>query len=523
MAQRPRPIVLTILDGWGFRAETKGNAIALARKPNYDRLLHEFPNTLIHTSGPYVGLPEGQMGNSEVGHLNIGAGRIVYMDITRLDLMIESGDFFRNPVLLEAMKRGRERQLHLMGLLSDGGVHSHIEHLFALLRMAREQNVGRVFVHCFMDGRDTPPHSGAGFIEQLQQKMLEFGARKIASVTGRYYAMDRDNRWERIERAYRAMVHGDSAWKSADPAAAVKASYERGVTDEFIEPIVITRGEKDGRDSNEPVGLIRDDDAVIFFNFRADRARQISRALAQPDFKEMSDPQRPKDLFFVGMTQYDKTFSWLRYLLSQEKLEHILAQIFAELNFRNLRVAETEKYAHVTYFFNGGVEKPFPGEERVLVPSPKVATYDLKPEMSAAGVAEAVTNAIRKGDFDAIIMNFANADMVGHSGKLEATIKAVETVDACLGEIRNALQDAGDTAWLITADHGNAETMIDPVTGGPHTYHTTNPVPLILVSNDSDVRLHANGSLRDIAPTMLGALQLQEPKEMTGRDLRIAR
>ncbi|HET9401106.1 MAG TPA: 2,3-bisphosphoglycerate-independent phosphoglycerate mutase [Candidatus Acidoferrales bacterium] len=523
MAKRPRPIVLTILDGWGFRAETKGNAIALARKPNYDRLLREFPNTLIHTSGPYVGLPEGQMGNSEVGHLNIGAGRIVYMDITRLDLMIQSSEFFRNPVLLDAMKRGRERQLHLMGLLSDGGVHSHIEHLFALLRMAREQNVGRVFVHCFMDGRDTPPHSGAGFIEQLQQKMREFGARKIASVTGRYYAMDRDNRWERIERAYRAMVHGDAAWKSPDPTAAVKASYERGVTDEFIEPIVITRGEKGGRDSNDPVGLIRDEDAVIFFNFRADRARQISRALAQPDFKELPDPQRPKNLCFVGMTQYDKTFSWLRYLLAQEKLEHILAQIFAELNFRNLRVAETEKYAHVTYFFNGGVEKPFPGEERVLVPSPKVATYDLKPEMSAAGVAEAVTKAIRKGEFDAIIMNFANADMVGHSGKLEATIKAVETVDTCLGEIRGAMHDVGDTVWLITADHGNAETMIDPVTGGPHTYHTTNPVPLILVSNDSDVRLHANGSLRDIAPTMLGALQLQEPKEMTGRDLRVTR
>ena len=521
MAKRPRPIVLTVLDGWGFRAETKGNAIALARKPNYDRLLREFPNTLIHTSGPYVGLPEGQMGNSEVGHLNIGAGRIVYMDITRLDLMIQNGEFFRNPLLLDAMKRGRERQLHLIGLLSDGGVHSHISHLFALLKLAHEQKVERVFIHCFMDGRDTPPHSGAGFIEQLQQKMREFGVRKIASITGRYFAMDRDNRWERIERAYRAMVHGDAAWKSSEPVAAVKSSYERGVTDEFIEPIVITRG-GDSRDANQPVGLIHDDDAIVFFNFRADRARQISKALAQPDFKEFADPERPKNLFFVGMTQYDKTFSWLRYLIGQEKLEHILAQIFAEMNFRNLRVAETEKYAHVTYFFNGGIEKPFPGEERLLVPSPKVPTYDLKPEMSAAGIADAVTNAIRKGDFDAIIMNFANADMVGHSGKLEATIKAVETVDECLGRIRQAMHDAGETAWLITADHGNAETMIDPVTGGPHTYHTTNPVPLILVSNDAHVRLHANGALRDIAPTMLGALHLQEPREMTGRDLRAA-
>jgi 2,3-bisphosphoglycerate-independent phosphoglycerate mutase len=518
MAKRPRPIVLTILDGWGYRAETQGNAIALARKPNYDKLIAKFPNTLIHTSGPYVGLPEGQMGNSEVGHLNIGAGRIVYMDITRIDKMIESGEFAKNSLLLEAMARGRERQLHLMGLLSDGGVHSQIEHLFALLQMAREQKVSRVFVHCFMDGRDTPPHSGVGFVEQLRQKLREYGVGQIATVTGRYYAMDRDNRWERIEKAYRAMVHGYALHSDESPVAALRASYERGVTDEFVEPVVITQEMRHGQ-SAVPVGTIRDDDAVIFFNFRADRARQISRALAEPEFKQFEDAKRPKNLFFVGMTQYDKTFAWLKYLLTQEKLEHILANVFAEMNFRNLRVAETEKYAHVTYFFNGGVEKPFPGEERVLVPSPKVPTYDLKPEMSAAGVADAVTNAIRKGDFDAIIMNFANADMVGHSGKLEAAIKAVEAVDECLGRIYQAMHDAGDTAWLITADHGNAETMIDPVTGGPHTYHTTNPVPLILVSNDGQVRLKENGSLRDIAPTMLSVLGLPEPKEMTGKDL----
>ncbi|MFZ0819322.1 MAG: 2,3-bisphosphoglycerate-independent phosphoglycerate mutase [Candidatus Acidiferrales bacterium] len=521
---RPRPIVLTVLDGWGYRAETRGNAIALARKPNYDALLQKFPNTLIQTSGHWVGLPDGQMGNSEVGHMNMGAGRVIQMDITRLDLMIQSGEFFKNSVLLDAMARGRERQLHLIGLLSDGGVHSHIEHLFALLRMARQQKVARVFIHCFMDGRDTPPHSGVDFLAQLEQKLREYNTGRIASVTGRYYAMDRDNRWERIERAYRAMVHGDAPAKSSDPIAAVRASYEHNVTDEFIEPIAITQAPAGGAQSNAPpVGLIRDDDAVIFFNFRADRARQISRALAEPGFNLFADTKRPKNIHLTGMSQYDKTFTWMRYLLGQQKFEHILAQVFAELNYKNLRVAETEKYAHVTYFFNGGVEKPFPGEERILVPSPKVPTYDLKPEMSAAGVADAVTNAIRKGDFDAIIMNFANADMVGHSGNLEAAIKAVEAVDECLGRIRQAMHDAGDTAWIITADHGNAETMIDPVTGGPHTYHTTNPVPLILVSNDARATLRAGGALQDIAPTMLGVLGDQEPIEMTGRDLRIAR
>jgi 2,3-bisphosphoglycerate-independent phosphoglycerate mutase len=518
MAKRPRPIVLTVLDGWGYRADTKGNAIALARKPNYDRLFKEFPNTLIHTSGPFVGLPEGQMGNSEVGHLNIGAGRIVQMDITRVDQLIASGGFARQPLLLEAMERGRTHQLHLLGLLSDGGVHSHIEHLFALLRMARENKVSKVFVHCFMDGRDTPPESGIDFLRALEQKMREYGVGQIATVSGRYYAMDRDNRWERIEKAYRAVVHGDSEAKFADPIAAIRASYEKGVTDEFVIPAVITTQAAPGKPA-VPRGLIRDDDAVVFYNFRADRARQITRALIEPGFKEFADPTRPKNLAFVGMTQYEKSWPWLRYLLAPEKLEHILANVFAELQYKNLRVAETEKYAHVTYFFNGGVEKPFPGEERVLVPSPKVPTYDLKPEMSAAGVADAVIHAIEKGDFDAIIMNFANADMVGHSGKLEATIKAVETVDDNLGRIFQALRPRGG-AWIITADHGNAETMIDPVTGGPHTYHTTNPVPFILVSDDGRAQLQPGGSLRDISPTMLGVLGLPEPREMTGRDLR---
>jgi len=519
MAKRPKPIVLTILDGWGYRAETKGNAIALARKPNYDRLLKDFPNTLIQTSGPAVGLPEGQMGNSEVGHLNIGAGRIVHMDITRVDELIASGAFARQPLLLEAMERGRERQLHLLGLVSDGGVHSHINHLFALLRMARENKVARVFVHCFMDGRDTPPNSGIDFLRQLQQKMNAYGVGQIATVIGRYYAMDRDNRWERIEKAYRAMVHGDAEAKFSDPIAAMRASYEKGVTDEFVVPTVITTEAAPGKPA-VPRATIRDSDAAIFFNFRADRARQITRALLEPGFQGFADPERPANLTFVAMTQYEKSWPWLRYILAPEKLEHILANVFAELQFKNLRVAETEKYAHVTYFFNGGVEKPFPGEERILVPSPKVATYDMKPEMSAAGVADAVIHAIEKGDFDAIIMNFANADMVGHSGKLEAAIKACETVDECLGRIYQALRPRGG-AWIITADHGNAETMIDPVTGGPHTYHTTNPVPLVLVSDDARAQLKTGGSLRDIAPTMLGVLGVPEPVEMTGHDLRV--
>jgi 2,3-bisphosphoglycerate-independent phosphoglycerate mutase len=518
MTKRPKPIVLTVLDGWGYRAETVGNAIALARKPNYDRLLRDFPNTLIHTSGPSVGLPEGQMGNSEVGHLNIGAGRIVQMDITRVDQLITSGEFFRQPLLLEAMERGRSHQLHLIGLLSDGGVHSHIQHLFALLRMARENKVQNVFVHCFMDGRDTPPESGVVFLQQLQQKMREYGVGQIASLTGRYYAMDRDNRWERVEKAYRAMVHGDTDLKFTDPIAAIRASYEKSVTDEFVLPSVITTEASPGKPA-APRGAIRDDDAVIFSNYRADRAREITRALVEPDFKEFADAARPKRLLFVGMTQYQKAWPWLRYILGPEKLEHILANVFAELEFKNLRVAETEKYAHVTYFFNGGVEKPFPGEERIVVPSQKVPTYDLKPEMSAAGVADAVIHAIEKGDFDAIIMNFANADMVGHSGKLEPTIKACETVDACLARIFQTLRPRGG-AWIITADHGNAETMIDPITGGPHTYHTTNPVPFILVTEDGSVPLQSGGSLRDIAPTLLGVLGVPEPSEMTGHDLR---
>jgi 2,3-bisphosphoglycerate-independent phosphoglycerate mutase len=516
MLKKTKPIVLTVLDGWGYRAERDGNAIALARKPTYDELLRKFPNTLIETSGPFVGLPPGQMGNSEVGHMNIGAGRIVHMDITRIDLLIANNQLEDVPLFQQAMERGRTRQLHFIGLLSDGGVHSHIQHLFALLQMAAKNKIKDVFVHCFMDGRDTPPHSGRDFVKQLQHKMRQLGVGQIATLVGRYYAMDRDNRWERIDLAYRALVHGEAPTRTSDPLAALEKSYEQGVTDEFIQPIVVTDGDDSGA---KPVGAIREDDAVIFFNYRADRARQMTYALAAPDFDKFIDPHRPKNLFYVAMTQYERKWPWLNYVISPEKLEQILAQVFAELDYKNLRCAETEKYAHVTYFFNGGVEKPFGGEERILVPSPKVATYDLKPEMSAAGITDTVVNAIEKGQFDAIIMNYANADMVGHSGKLQAAIQAVEAVDAGLGKIYQTLQARGGT-WIITADHGNAEMMIDPKNGGPHTYHTTNPVPFLLVSADDHLRLSPGGSLRDIAPTMLGVLGQRQPADMTGNDLR---
>jgi 2,3-bisphosphoglycerate-independent phosphoglycerate mutase len=535
---RPKPLVLTILDGWGYRAETKANAIALARKPTYERLLREYPNTLIHTSGPFVGLPEGQMGNSEVGHLNIGAGRVVHMDITRIDLMIQNGDFFSHPVLLAAMKHARvgERRLHLFGLVSDGGVHSQQAHLYALLKMAKQNGVDRVFVHAFMDGRDTLPTNGAGYLEQLQQKMREYNSGKIATVNGRYYAMDRDRRWERIAKAYNAMVFADAeGGKNADPVQGMKDSYNRGVTDEFVVPFVCTDTDTDKDKSGQPLATIRDDDACICFNFRADRVRQITRALARnsalnakggSDLPGAADldatiprDRAPRNLHYVCLSQYDKNFS-LPVVIPPESMANILANVMGGLNMRNLRVAETEKYAHVTYFFNGGVEQPFPGEERLMVQSPKVATYDLKPEMSAAGIADAVVKATEDGAFDVIIVNFANADMVGHSGKIEPTVRAVETVDACLGRIEAAVRAKGG-AMLITADHGNAEMMIDPATGGPHTAHTTNPVPFIVVAEDSRrFTLKPNGSLRDISPTMLGILGVDEPKEMTGADLR---
>src|SRR5205807_6812108 len=532
LAATTKPLVLIILDGWGYAPPSKANAIALARKPNYDRLLTEYPNTLIHTSGRFVGLPQGQMGNSEVGHLNIGAGRVVYMDITKIDLMVENGDLSSNPVLMEAMKNARNggRQLHLCGLLSDGGVHSHQNHLYALLRMAKQNGVDRTYVHCFMDGRDTLPTNGALYLQQLQQKMRELGG-KIASVSGRYYAMDRDKKWDRELKAFDAMVAGKAeGGEFVDPVQGVKDSYNRDVTDEFIVPFTCV----DSRGA--PVATIRGDDSVINFNFRADRARQITRCLARKsgltaqDGRDLPDAEAldtviprnrvPKKLKYVCMTQYDQQFK-LPYVVPPDSLKNILANVMAEHHLRNLRVAETEKYAHVTYFFNGGVEKPFPGEDRILVPSQRVATYDLAPEMSAAGIAENVVKAVNDSAFKVIIVNFANADMVGHSGKIPPTIKGVEAVDACLGEIYNAVRQRGG-AMLVTADHGNAEMMIDPATGGPHTAHTTNPVPFIVVGEDAKrISLRPDGSLQDISPTVLGMLDFEQPKDMTGHDLRI--
>ncbi|MBV9033899.1 MAG: 2,3-bisphosphoglycerate-independent phosphoglycerate mutase [Acidobacteriaceae bacterium] len=505
------PLVLTILDGWGYSPHTDGNAIALARKPTYDHLLKTFPHTLIHTSGPFVGLPEGQMGNSEVGHMNMGAGRVIYMDVTRIDMMISSGEFFNNPALLNAMQKAQGHRLHLLGLCSDGGVHAQLTHLFALLEMAKRHGLTEIFVHCFTDGRDTPPESGIGYIEQLEQKMRELGCGRIASVSGRYYAMDRDKRWERIERAFGAMVLG-SGLKFQSASEAMRKSYERGITDEFVEPVTIVD------ERGEPVGLVREDDSVIMYNYRADRAREITMAFTDRSLEQPPRSSVPKNLTYTAMTQYDQRFG-LPFVLSPEHPDNILAEVMERARGKNLRVAETEKYAHVTYFFNGGNEKPYAGEERELVASPKVATYDLKPDMSAAGITDKVVAAIENGGFDVIVMNYANADMVGHSGKLTPTIEACEAVDAGLSQIYSALKRCGGS-WLITADHGNAEMMVDPVTGGPHTYHTTNPVPFIYMSNDP-VRLRENGALKDIAPTVLGILGLPQPAQMKGEDLRI--
>lgn len=506
------PVILTILDGWGYREQVEGNAVALAHKPTFDHLIKTYPSTLIRTDGHFVGLPDGQMGNSEVGHLNIGSGRVLVMDVMKIDIAIETGTLGNNPVLKAVMEHGRKHRLHLMGLVSDGGVHSHIRHLFALLEMAKREQVSEVFVHCFMDGRDTPPQMGAGFLEQLQAKMRELGIGKIATVTGRYYPMDRDKRWERTQRGFDAMVRGEGI-KTTDPVAAVRDSYAKGVTDEFIEPIVVVNSD------GSPAGQIRDNDSCFFFNYRADRGRQLTRALTDPKLEIPPREQCPKGLHFATMTSYDHTIP-VPVAFAPEQPEAILADMMSVANLKNLRTAETEKYPHVTFYFNGGNETPYSGEEREMVASPKVATYDLQPEMSAAGITADVIKAINSRAFDVIIMNYANADMVGHSGKLEAAIKAVEAVDIGLTEIYSALKRKGGT-WIVTADHGNAETMIDPVTGGPHTYHTTNPVPFIYVGEPAGVTLRAGGSLRDISPTILSCLGLPKPAQMSGDDLRI--
>jgi 2,3-bisphosphoglycerate-independent phosphoglycerate mutase len=531
--RRNKPVLLTILDGWGYRAETHANAIALARKPIYDRLLREYPNTLVRASEHFVGLPDGQMGNSEVGHLNLGAGRIVRMDISRIDQAINSGEFFRDPTLVRLMQHAAQegRALHLIGLVSDGGVHSHQRHLHALLKMAAMHKLERVFVHAFMDGRDTLPTSGAGYLEELQQKFAEYGVGRLASVSGRYFAMDRDLRWEKETKAFRAMcTRSAEGGAYADPVARVRESYNNGVGDEFVEPFICVD------EQGEPIGRISDRDAVLCFNYRADRVRQITRVLARrsgltkdggvalPNAAELEAAipveSAPNDLLYVTMTQYDPKYT-LPMVIPPESMDNLLANVMANHELRNLRVAETEKYAHVTYFFNGGIEKPFAGEDRELVASKKVATYDLAPEMSAEGIGDIVVRSLGDTAFDVVIVNFANADMVGHSGMIEPTVKAVEAVDAQLGRIYQAVKQAG-ARWIITADHGNAEMLIDPVTGGPHTAHTTNPVPFLLVSDEKNVGVREGGSLRDISPTILSLLELELPPEMTGGDMRVS-
>lgn len=530
LSRHAAPVVLTILDGWGYRPETHGNAIALARKPVYDKLLANYANTLLRASDHFVGLPDGQMGNSEVGHLNLGAGRVVRMDMTRIDTAILNGSFFTDPTLVAAITRAAEQgtALHLLGLLSDGGVHSHQRHLYALLRLAAQHRLTRVFIHAFMDGRDTMPTSGLGYLEALQQQVRDIGVGQIASVSGRYFAMDRDLRWEKERQAFDAMVTGTPAGGVyADPIARIRDLYNSGTTDEFIPPFTV-----------DPAGLIRSNDVCLCFNYRADRVRQITRVLARNSSipggltkdnandlpaaealdAEIPRSQTPENLHFVCMTQYDKNFR-LPVVIPPESMDNLLANLMAQANLRNLRVAETEKYAHVTYFFNGGIEKPFPGEDRALIPSQKVATYDLAPEMSAAGIADAVVKAVNDTAFDVIIVNFANADMVGHSGKMDPTIRAVETVDTELGRIYNATKQRGGSL-LVTADHGNAELLIDPLTGGPHTAHTTNPVPFLYVTEQGNyATLRSGGSLRDISPTILSLLHLDKPTDMTGDDL----
>ena len=501
-----QPLALIILDGFGCREETKGNAIAAARTPHLDHLMASCPHTRIGASGMDVGLPDGQMGNSEVGHTNIGAGRIVYQELTRITKSFDEGEALGNPALTAAMENARRpgQALHLMGLLSDGGVHSHIRHLYGLMEMARRFAVERVYLHCFMDGRDVPPTSGIEFIAALQQKIKELGLGQIATVSGRYYAMDRDNRWERVKLAYDAIVNGEGN-KDPDPVAVMQKSYGAGVTDEFIVPTVVTEG-----------AGIKAGDSVIFFNFRPDRARELTRALVDPDFAGFEREKGFFPLTYICMTQYDATMPNVEVAYRPESLANTLGEYLSRLGKTQLRIAETEKYAHVTFFFNGGVEAPYEGEDRVLIPSPKVATYDLQPEMSAYAVTDEAVRRIESGRYDVIILNYANCDMVGHTGVFEAAVKAVEAVDTCLGRLLAALEKAGGRAFL-TADHGNADQMADE-NGAPFTAHTTNPVPFVAIGF-GDIKLRSGGRLADIAPTMLQAMGLPQPEEMTGRSL----
>ncbi len=507
-----KTVVLVICDGWGEAPPSAGNAITLANTPTFDRWRREYPWTTLEASGQAVGLPPGLMGNSEVGHLNLGAGRMVPQDLLRIDLSLEDGSFFRNPALVEAMERGRRpgAALHLLGLVSDGGVHSQERHLFGLLKMASDLRVPRVIVHAFTDGRDTAPRSARRYLQNLEDVLARTGG-EIGTVCGRYYAMDRDSRWDRIAKAYAALVSG-FGHAAGSAREAVEQAYAREENDEFISPTVVAVPGRTAR------GLA-DGDAAIFFNFRADRARQLTRALTEPDFREF-DRGKPPALHFVCFTRYKKEFTF-PVAFPPLVLTEILAAVWAEHGVRNLRVAETEKYAHVTYFFNGGIEQPFPGEERILVPSWRGATYDLHPQMSAGAIARDATEAVRGDAFGALVVNFANADMVGHTGKLSETVRAIETLDGCFELLESACARSG-AVLIMTADHGNAEQMRDPVTGAPHTAHTTNPVPFILRGGGAQA-LRAGGSLADVAPTILALQGLPVPKEMTGRDLRVVR
>lgn len=507
-----KPVILIVLDGWGISLSKEGNAVAAARAPIYDSLLKNHPHTLLQASGEQVGLPEGQMGNSEVGHLNLGAGRIVYQDITRITKSIRDGDFFKNPTLMTAMATAGKNHsaLHLMGLLSDGGVHSHINHILAMFDMAKAQGLSRVYFHAFLDGRDTPPSSALAYIEQLENHLAAIGIGRIATVSGRYYAMDRDKRWERVQKAYEALVMGEGIRKFS-AADAVKDSYEHKRTDEFMLPTVIL----DQR-TNAPLGTMADGDAAIFCNFRSDRAREITRTLTDPSFDGFPRRQFPKLADVVCLTTYDETFN-LPVAYPPVRLTHILGEVVSGQELRQLRIAETEKYAHVTFFFNGGVEEPFPLEDRVLIPSPRdVATYDLKPEMSAREVTDELVKRVRSKKYPFILVNYANPDMVGHTGIIEAAVKAVEVIDECLGRIMKAAQEAGAVV-MITADHGNLEVMTDQTTGQPHTAHTTDPVPFILVGEKAGLR--DDGCLADVAPTVLRVLRIPQPAEMTGKSL----
>lgn len=501
-----KPIALIILDGFGYNPDTYGNAIAAANTPYIDNLLKTCPNTLIGASGLDVGLPDGQMGNSEVGHTNIGAGRIVYQELTRITKSIADGDFFTNETFLAAVENCKKNNsaLHLMGLLSNGGVHSHNSHLYSLLELAKKNGIEKVYVHCFMDGRDVPPTSGKDFVAELEEKMAEIGVGKIATISGRYYAMDRDNRWERVVKAYSAMVYGEGV-ENADPVAAMQASYDSEVTDEFVVPVVCDKN-----------GTIKANDSVIFFNFRPDRAREITRTFVDPDFTGFERKNGAFPLYYVCMTQYDATMPNVNVAFKPQSLKNTLGEYLSSLGKKQLRIAETEKYAHVTFFFNGGVETVFEGEDRALIPSPKVATYDLQPEMSAYLVTDEIEKRIASDKYDVIILNYANCDMVGHTGVFDAAKAAVEAVDECLGRTVDAILAKGG-ACLITADHGNADQMYE-ADGSPFTAHTTNPVRLI-VAGYGDCKLREGGKLCDLSPTILKMMNIPQPEEMTGESI----